>query len=365
MEVGISRGAPLLLNGGNGHGHGIIVKSKGIGNGNGVGPHPIRHRHHIDIKTEEPDSSVAFEEETTTVISVPTKQHLLNLNVTRCPICQNIVLDLPQHISLTHHQPRPASTMVLPTAAAAINLVKKEDNSGAPINLSVRNNNNDSINNNHSPPPRGVSPSSKSSPAAYLALNALAAAAANSNGLALIGSRVPSDDISSSGESSVGSGCRSPSSASMTPHQIATAAAAQLTAAAESVSAGDDDSPRKRRKQTHVPNESKDERYWTRRLKNNEAAKRSRDMRIKRERVVFEENQRLENMNKELRLEMDKFITENKELRLKMDIVMEDNGRLKNILASYQTADQERRRSMEQAEDARPGKPVLLLKEDV
>ena len=71
-----------------------------------------------------------------------------------------------------------------------------------------RNNNNDSINNNHSPPPRGVSPSSKSSPAAYLALNALAAAAANSNGLALIGSRVPSDDISSSGESSVGSGCR-------------------------------------------------------------------------------------------------------------------------------------------------------------
>ena len=117
-------------------------------------------------------------------------------------------------------------------------------------------------------------------------------------------------------------------------------------------------------------------------------------MRIKRERVVFEENQRLENMNKELRLEMDKFITENKELRLKMDIVMEDNARLKNLLVSYQTADQvrslicipcltmflprlpnhenksnlefqERRRSMELAEDARPGKPVLLLKEDV
>merc|ERR1719422_2228909 len=122
---------------------------------------------------------------------------------------------------------------------------------------------------------------------------------------------------------------------------------------------------RKRRKQTHVPDANKDERYWTRRLKNNEAAKRSRDMRIKRERVVFEENQRLENMNKELRLEMDKFITENKELRLKMDIVMEDNARLKNLLVSYQTADQERRRSMEQSEEARPGKPVLLLKEDV
>ena len=65
-------------------------------------------------------------------------------------------------------------------------------------------------------------------------------------------------------------------------------------------------------------------------------------MRIKRERVVFEENQRLENMNKELRLEMDKFITENKELRLKNDIVMEDNARLKNLLISYQTADQVR-----------------------
>merc|ERR1719414_1933820 len=133
----------------------------------------------------------------------------------------------------------------------------------------------------------------------------------------------------------------------MTPVQIATAAAAQLTAAASAA----DDTPRKRRKQTHVPDANKDERYWTRRLKNNEAAKRSRDMRIKRERVVFEENQRLENKNKEL--------------RLKMDIVMEDNARLKNLLVSYQTADQERRRSMEQAEEARPGKPVLLLKEDV
>ena len=100
------------------------------------------HRNHLylQLQTEEPDSSVAFEE-ATAAVSVPTKQHLLNLNVTRCPICQKFVLDLPQHISLTHHQPRPASAMVLPTAAAAaaINLVKKEDNSnGAPINLSVR-----------------------------------------------------------------------------------------------------------------------------------------------------------------------------------------------------------------------------------
>ena len=106
--------------------------------------YPFAHRtySYFQLQTEEPDSSLAFEEETATAaVSVPTKQHLLNLNVTRCPICQKFVLDLPQHISLTHHQPRPASAMVLPTAAAAaaINLVKKEDNSnGAPINLSVR-----------------------------------------------------------------------------------------------------------------------------------------------------------------------------------------------------------------------------------
>jgi hypothetical protein len=39
-------------------------------------------------------------------------------------------------------------------------------------------------------------------------------------------------------------------------------------------------------------------------MKNNEAAKRSRDMRIKREKVVFEENSRLEQENRDLRTEM-------------------------------------------------------------
>ena len=95
------------------------------------GPLPTRS---IYFQAEEPDSSsAAFDEEARL------------LNVTRCPICQKFVLDLPQHISLSHHQPRPAvaaAAMVLPAsaaAAAAINLVKKEDNSGgAPINLSVR-----------------------------------------------------------------------------------------------------------------------------------------------------------------------------------------------------------------------------------
>ena len=46
MEVGISRGAPLLLNGGGNNG--IVVKSKAI-IGNGPN-HPMRHRHLIDIK---------------------------------------------------------------------------------------------------------------------------------------------------------------------------------------------------------------------------------------------------------------------------------------------------------------------------
>merc|ERR1711997_1175073 len=67
---------------------------------------------------------------------------------------------------------------------------------------------------------------------------------------------------------------------------------------------------RKRRKQTHVPDNNKDERYWARRLKNNEAAKKSRDMRIKREKVIFEENVRLENMVKDLRSDNDSYITE-------------------------------------------------------
>ena len=39
-------------------------------------------------------------------------------------------------------------------------------------------------------------------------------------------------------------------------------------------------------------------------MKNNEAAKRSRDMRIKREKVVFEENSRLDQDNREMRTEM-------------------------------------------------------------
>merc|ERR1711997_1397547 len=89
---------------------------------------------------------------------------------------------------------------------------------------------------------------------------------------------------------------------------------------------------RKRRKQTHVPDTNKDDRYWARRLKNNEAAKKSRDMRIKREKVIFEENVRLENMIKDLKNDNDSYSTENKELQLRLDFVLDENARLKNII---------------------------------
>jgi len=89
---------------------------------------------------------------------------------------------------------------------------------------------------------------------------------------------------------------------------------------------------RKRRKQTHVPDESKDEKYWARRLKNNEAAKKSRDMRIRREKVIFEENMRLETMVKDLRSENESLSTENKELQLKLGLILDENVRLKSLL---------------------------------
>lgn len=89
---------------------------------------------------------------------------------------------------------------------------------------------------------------------------------------------------------------------------------------------------RKRRKQTHVPDGSKDEKYWARRLKNNEAAKKSRDMRIRREKVIFEENMRLESMVKELRTENDALSTENKELQLKLGFILDENVRLQSLI---------------------------------
>ena len=92
---------------------------------------------------------------------------------------------------------------------------------------------------------------------------------------------------------------------------------------------------RKRRRQTHVPENNKDERYWARRLKNNEAAKKSRDMRIRREKVIFEENVRLETMLKDLKSENDQLTTENKELHLKMGIILDENMRLKSLIPNH------------------------------
>jgi len=89
---------------------------------------------------------------------------------------------------------------------------------------------------------------------------------------------------------------------------------------------------RKRRKQTQVLDQNKDERYWARRLKNNEAAKKSRDMRIKREKVIFEENVRLETIMKELKAENDSLSTENKELHLKLGFILEENAHLKSLI---------------------------------
>lgn len=99
---------------------------------------------------------------------------------------------------------------------------------------------------------------------------------------------------------------------------------------------------RKRRKQTHVPDASKDDKYWARRMKNNEAAKRSRDMRIKREKIVFEENAKLEQDNRDMRAELDRVITENKELHLKLGLILDENARLKNLLYSMQNNSEER-----------------------
>ena len=94
---------------------------------------------------------------------------------------------------------------------------------------------------------------------------------------------------------------------------------------------------RKRRKQTHVPDGSKDEKYWARRLKNNEAAKKSRDMRIRREKVIFEENMRLESMVKELRTENEALSTENKELQLKLGFILDENVRLQSLIPAKES----------------------------
>ena len=55
-------------------------------------------------------------------------------------------------------------------------------------------------------------------------------------------------------------------------------------------------------------------------------------MRIKREKVIFEENVRLETIIKDLKNDNDSYSTENKELQLRLDFVMDENARLKHIV---------------------------------
>merc|ERR1719273_2539746 len=105
---------------------------------------------------------------------------------------------------------------------------------------------------------------------------------------------------------------------------------------------------KRRRKQTSVPPASKDQRYWARRLKNNEAAKRSRDMRIQREKIIFDENTRLEGMVKDLKTDQERLTTENKELKLKMEFILEENARLQEIIRNVQVQQHEQRQIQEE-----------------
>ena len=101
----------------------------------------------------------------------------------------------------------------------------------------------------------------------------------------------------------------------------------------------EEENGKRRRKQTSVPEQNKDQRYWARRLKNNEAAKRSRDMRIQREKLIFDENARLESSNQSLIKDKERLTTENKELQLKMQFILEENERLKAIIRSLESQD--------------------------
>ncbi|EDO49642.1 predicted protein, partial [Nematostella vectensis] len=59
-----------------------------------------------------------------------------------------------------------------------------------------------------------------------------------------------------------------------------------------------------KRQRTSVPGEMKDQKYWERRLKNNVAAKRSRDLKRQKEMTVAKRAQNLEIENEKLRNEV-------------------------------------------------------------
>lgn len=67
-----------------------------------------------------------------------------------------------------------------------------------------------------------------------------------------------------------------------------------------------------------MPNELKDDKYWTRRRKNNMAAKRSRDARRMKENQIALRASYLERENDMLRKQLDDYKRETKLLKVKM-----------------------------------------------
>lgn len=55
-------------------------------------------------------------------------------------------------------------------------------------------------------------------------------------------------------------------------------------------------------------------------------------MRIRREKMIFDQNSRLESINNQLQSDNDSLMMENKELKLKMEFIMEENLRLQEII---------------------------------
>lgn len=75
---------------------------------------------------------------------------------------------------------------------------------------------------------------------------------------------------------------------------------------------------KKSRKQ-HVPDTLKDARYWARRVKNNMAAKRSREARRLKENQIVLRASYLEKENESLKLELQKLREENDQLKKMLD----------------------------------------------
>lgn len=73
--------------------------------------------------------------------------------------------------------------------------------------------------------------------------------------------------------------------------------------------------------QIFVPLESKDDRYWARREKNNYAAKRSRDARRIKENQIALRAAFLETENNTLRTDLKAALTENSELQKRIEIL--------------------------------------------